>query len=360
MTTGRPDKVSASDVEQFVADLFTAAGISALASKRIASALTEADMSGRASHGVLQSDAYLARLMAGSMSTREEPEIVSENGAALVVDAHAMQGHLAAEAAVKLGIKKAREIGVAAVAVRNCNHIGVAGRYARIAAESQCIGIAMCNSKSVMAAPGGAEELMGTNPLAVGLPTQQGPAIVFDMATTAGTVGKIRQALAHEEQIPADWATDRDGNPTTDPEIAINGILLPMSGYKGFGLAFMIDLLVGLLSSGGWGPHVNSMRGDLTTPSNSSNLFILLDIEHFRPIGGFLEEAHEAAERVRNSRKAEGTDQLFTPGERSAQTLAQANGQMKLAAATAKTLAKRANALGVDVPDFINKIVRSA
>lgn len=353
--------VSVAKTEKFVSDLFLAAGLSPSASARIASALIEADMSGRASHGILQSEAYLARLMAGSMTTNEAPEIVSENGGVVVLDGANMQGHLAAEAAIEIGIKKAREFGISAVSVRNGFHIGVAGRYARIAAENGCVGFVMCNTKPVMASPGGAEPLLGTNPLAIGLPAKDGPAIVFDMATTSGTVGKIRQALSAGEKIPADWATDQDGNETTDPAVGINGILLPMSGHKGFGLAFVIDLISGLLSSGGWGPNINGMRGgDLSQAMNSAHLFILLDIAHFRSLDGFLEEARQGAERLRNSRKAEGTDRLYTPGERSALALSENDGQIKLTASLAKTFAARAELLGVEVPDFVKELIIEA
>lgn len=355
MPTSKSDTLPASEVGRFVADLFTAAGLSPSASERIAAALTEADLSGRASHGVLQADAYLARLMAGSMTTREEPELVSERGGAIVLDAADMPGQLAGEAAVMRGIEKAREYGVAAVAVRRGYHFGVAGRYVRIAAENGCVALAMCNTKAVMAAPGGAEKLVGTNPLAISIPVKDGPAIVLDMATTAGTVGKIRYAHSAGEDIPEGWATDKDGNPTTDAAAALQGILLPMGGPKGFGLSFVIDLIAGLLASGGWGPTLGEMRGDLSKPYNCAYFFIVIDVAHFRSLDGFLEEAQQGAERVRNSRKAAGTDRLYTPGERSALAIEESKGLMTITAATAKALAARAKSLGVVVPDFIEE-----
>jgi LDH2 family malate/lactate/ureidoglycolate dehydrogenase len=340
-------------MRDFVAQLFHAAGLSSGAAARVAAALVEADMSGRASHGVLQAENYLVRLIAGAMSVAEAPVPVSDNGGAIVLDAAHMQGHLAAEAAIGLAIERARDKGVAVVAVRRGFHFGVAGRYVRMAAEAGCVGLAMCNTKPVMPAPGGAERLVGTNPLAIGLPQADAAPIVLDMATTAGTVGRMRQALAAGKPVPADWALDTEGRPTTDAATAMAGLLLPAGGAKGFGLSFMIDLMAGLLSGGAWGDGLGQMTDDATQPYNSSYLFIVLDIAHFRPLAGFQDEARAAAARVRASRRAPGVDRLFTPGEQSAEALGTNTGTIPLAEPVVRTLVARAGHLGVPVPDCL-------
>lgn len=345
--------VPAQDLSRFVAALFEAAGLSARAAGRVSAALIEADLSGRSSHGVLQADGYLARLMAGAMSTAEHPQIVSRSGAAVVLDANGMEGHLAAEEAIAIAIDTARENGVAAVAVRRAQHMGVAGRYVRLAAEAGCAAIAMGNTKPVMPAPGGVERLVGTNPLAIGIPAPQTP-IVLDMATSAGTYGRIRQARAMGLPIPEGWALDADGKPTTDADAAMAGLLLPMAGAKGFALSFVIDLMTGLLSSGAWGAKLGALDDNTTKPQTSSYLFIVLDIAHFRELAGFLDEAAEAIERVRHSRRAEGVDRLVSPGERSAEALATHPGTIDLAPSVARALSARARALGVDVPLFLD------
>lgn len=341
--------VPADVLGQFVAELFEAAGLSTQAARRVADALIEADLSGRGSHGVLQADRYLARLMAGAMATAEKPRIVSESGGAVVLDAGGMEGHLAAAEAIAIGIAKARENGVAAVAVRNAQHMGVAGRYVRIAAEAGCAAIAMGNVKPVMPAPGGVERLVGTNPLAIGIPTTGTP-IVLDMATSAGTYGSIRQAHAAGRAIPEGWAVDAEGKPTTDPAAAMAGMLLPLGGAKGFALSFAIDLMAGLLSSGAWGDKLGTVNDDTTKPQMSSYLFIVLDVAHFRALPGFLEEADEAVKRVRQSKRAAGVERLYTPGERSAEALAKNNGTVVLAPAVAQALRAKAQALGVTIP----------
>lgn len=346
--------VSVPVMRDFVAQLFHAAGLSSVAAARVAAALIEADMSGRASHGVLQAENYLARLVTGAMTVTEAPVPVSDNGGVIVLDAAHMQGHLAAEAAMCMAIERARQLGIATVAVRRGFHFGVAGRYVRMAAEAGCVGLAMCNTKPVMPAPGGAERLVGTNPLAIGLPQTGAAPIVLDMATTAGTVGRIRQALAAGKQVPPDWALDIEGRPTTDAATAMAGLLLPAGGAKGFGLSFMIDLLAGLLSGGAWGDGLGQMNDDATQPYNSSYLFIVMNIAHFLPLAGFQDQARTAAERVRASRRAPGVGRLFTPGEQSAEALASNTGTIPLAEPVVKTLVERAHLLGVPLPDCLS------
>lgn len=342
----------AKDIEGFVAQLFAAAGLAQPAARRVASALVEADMSGRASHGVLQADGYLARLMAGAMSPGDQVSVVSDTGSAVVLDAERIEGHLAAEAAVDIGVAKAREHGIVAVAVRNGFHFGVAGRYVRLAAEQGCVALIMCNTKPVMAAPGGTERLVGTNPLAIGIPTAGHP-FVLDMATSNGSYGRMRQARATGQSIPQDWALDANGEPTTDPAAAMEGFLRPIAGAKGFGLSMAIDLLSGLLASGGLGAGLGSIEDDVSVPSNGSYLLIVIDIGHFRPPEDFRAESQAAAERVRRSSRSPGTERIYIPGERSGEMLAKNNGTIALSAPAVVALVARAAALGVAVPDFL-------
>lgn len=330
----------------FLASLFAAAGLSAPAARRGAEALVEADLQGKGSHGTLQAEAYLARLLAGSMTNAETIAIVRDEGATIVVDARAMLGHLAAEQAMELAAERAKSHGVAIVAMRNGFHFGVAGRYARMATEKGCVGIVMCNTRPTIPAPGGAEKLVGTNPIAIALPTAEPPAIVFDIASSAGSVGKIRQALAAGKPIPEGWATDAEGVPTTDAAEAMKGFLLPSGGPKGFGLAFVIDLLAGALAGGGWGPTLGEMRGDLTKPYNGSSIFIAIDVEHFRPLAEFAAETQAGADRVRNSRRAPGVDRIYTPGERSWESQ-QSMSEIKLASSVVDSLNGMASKLGV-------------
>src|SRR5690606_22252050 len=172
----------------FMAGLFAGAGFDPEAALRAAEALVEADLQGKGSHGVLQAEAYLARLLAGSMSAGDRIEVVTDSGTMLVADAKGILGHLAAEQAMELAIARASEHRLGLVAMRNGFHFGVAGRYALMAARAGCVGLVMCNTRPAIPAPGGAEKLVGTNLLAIALPTAEEPHIVFDIATSAGSV----------------------------------------------------------------------------------------------------------------------------------------------------------------------------
>lgn len=344
-------RVAAADFEAFLAGLFRAAGLSPAAAGRMGAALVDSDLEGLPSHGTMQAEVYLRRLLAGGTTRHETALVVHDEGAVAVMDARHMLGHLSAEQAMALACAKAAELGAGVVAVRNAFHFGAAGRYARQATQAGCIGIALCNSRAVMPAPGGAEPLVGTNPLAIALPAGPDP-LVMDMATSAGTVARLRVAARAGRSIPEGWAVDAEGQPTTDAEAALKGMLLPMGGAKGFGLALMIDLMSGLLSSGDWGDGVRGMHVDPASPAGFSHLFLALHIGHFRPEAEFAAEAERAAARVRASRRAPGTERLFTPGERKALARRASGGVVTVPAAQVAGFLRLAADLGADPGPF--------
>jgi LDH2 family malate/lactate/ureidoglycolate dehydrogenase len=345
-------RVDAEVVAGLLGKLFAATGLSDAAAAAIAEALVEADLEGLPSHGVMQAEVYLERLRRGSVSTRETIEIVHDADAVAVVDSHHMLGHLAGDQAMALAVDKAKRFGLGAVAVRHAFHFGTAGRYARQAARAGCIGIVMCNSRPVMPAPGGAQKLVGTNPLAISVPTPEEPDVVLDMATSAGTVARLRLAAKAGRPIPDGWAVTADGRPTNDPQEGLAGMLLPMGGPKGFGLSLVIDLLCGLLSSGAWGDEISGLHGDLAKPADSSHFYVAIDVEHFRPLAGFLDESGRAAARVRGSQPAPGVARVHTPGERRWETRAASDGTVGLEAAQVAGLTRLAGELGLDAADL--------
>ena len=236
--------VSAIDTRERLSRLFAAGGLSDAAAAKMAAALVDADLMGVPSHGLLQADVYIKRLRQGSVSNEDVANRIVDRQAIAVLDAKHMFGHLAADQAMELAIERADEYGAGIVAVRHGFHFGLASRYAEAAASRGCIGIAMCNVRPFMPAPGGAERLVGNNPLAIAVPTLHGPPIVLDMATSEAALAKIRVASAAGQSIPSNWAVSASGEPTTDPAEALAGMLLPTGGAKGFVLALLIDLHV--------------------------------------------------------------------------------------------------------------------
>jgi LDH2 family malate/lactate/ureidoglycolate dehydrogenase len=258
---------------------------------------------------------YVDRILKGSVSKKRQGEIVSDNKTALVIDAGNALGQLTAHQAVTLAVARARELGMASVAVRNAFHFGTAGRYARLMAEQDCVGIVMSNTRPLMPAPGGAEALTGNNPIAIALPSAGGFPVEVDMALSATAMGKIRLAAAAGKSIPADWAMAADGKPTTDPNEAIKGMLAPAAGPKGFGLAFVIDLLCGGLSGGAIGAEVRPLYGDPAEPYRCAQLFIAIQAGAFPDGAGFAKRVDEQAQKVSHSRRAPGVSRVYAPGE---------------------------------------------
>ena len=344
--------VSAARLAGFVAQLFVAAGVPETAAATVADGLVDADLEGLSSHGVMLMDMYLDRLQHGSVSRNTAATVVSERQGAVVLDAGHALGQLTGQQAMTMAVDKARQFAAGIVSVRHGFHFGTAGRYARQAADAGCVGIAMCNTRPLMPAPGGAERAVGTNPIAIALPVDGDIPIVLDMATSEAAMGKIRMAEKAGEAIPVSWAVTAQGLPTTSPAEAIAGMLLPSGGAKGFGLSFVIDLLCGLLSHGASGAQVRPLYGDTGVPYDCSHCFIAIDVAHFCDLGWFRQQATAAAERIRNGQRAPGVAQLFTPGEPEWRRRVRADGRIQLDAAVVAMLKRYAEKLGVTALPF--------
>jgi LDH2 family malate/lactate/ureidoglycolate dehydrogenase len=341
--------VSVADITNLAANLLVAAGAPDAFARSVAEALVDADVEGLASHGTMLLPMYLDRMTAGSVVPTTQGRVVSDTGAQIVVDAENGLGQIIAEKAVGIAVERARKHGLAAVAVRNAFHFGAAGRFARSIARQGCIGIVMANTRPLLPAPGGAERVVGNNPIAIAVPTGTEP-IVLDLALSAGAMGKIRLAESQGQTIPPGWATTSEGIPTVDPGEAIKGMLLPAAGPKGFGLAVMIDLLAGGLSSGSIGDAVQPLYGDLSKPYGCSNLFIAINVEGFRTVAAFEQDASRFADKVRASRRAPGTTDIRMPGDRAARAHRDSSGTVAVATATLASLRASALRLKVAVP----------
>jgi LDH2 family malate/lactate/ureidoglycolate dehydrogenase len=347
---GEAVAVDAQRLTSVVADIFTVVGIAAADAQVVAADLVAADLEGIASHGVMLVPMYVDRINQGSVSRRSVGDIVSDRGGAIVIDAANALGQLTSRQAVKLAAARAKKIGLAAVAVRNAFHFGTAGRYARMMAEQNCVGIVLSNTRPLMPAPGGAEALVGNNPIAVALPSAGAFPVEADMALSATAMGKIRLAAAAGQRIPADWALDSQGRPTTDPVTAIKGMLLPAAGPKGFGLAFVIDLLCGGLSDGAVGAEVRPLYGDGAEPYRCSHFFLAIDAGHFPAGERFAQRARDQAMRVSGSKRGPGAERIYAPGELVWATREASAGVCRLDLRTLGSLIKTAARVGV--PDF--------
>ena len=215
-------RLPSAEASAFMARLFQAFGIGEKTAWEVAEGLVEADLAGVGSHGMLQAPNYLRRIAAGTISGADDISLVHESGAVAVYDAGLMLGHSAAARAMDAAIERAGRFGIAAIAVRSATHFGVAGSHARHAADVGMVGIVMCNTRPMIPPPGGAEPLVGTNPLAIALPSKGEGAVVFDMAMSEAAMGKIRAAAAKGEPIPQGWALNAEAGrrPIQEPPSA--------------------------------------------------------------------------------------------------------------------------------------------
>lgn len=296
--------------------MLVAAGADERSASLVADGLVEADARGLPSHGLMLLPMYLDRIRQGSVDPAGRNRIVNDLGALVTLDSQNGLGQSTAQDAMELAIARASEHGVAAVACRNAFHFGGAYRYAAMAASAGMIGIAAANTRPLMPAPGGAKAVVGNNPIAFAVPRTGQDPVVFDLALSEAAMGKIRLAESEGRSIPATWATDAEGRPTTDPTAAIAGFLLPAGGAKGFGLALMVDMLTGVLSGGGFGASVRGLYADARKPYNSSTFFLAIDAGALDP--GFADRAAELAAQVQASPMASPDATARIPGERSA------------------------------------------
>ena len=340
-------EIEAARLTAATAAIFAALGIHADDAETVAADLVAADLEGIASHGVMLVPMYVERLVKGSVSKRRLGEVVSDNAGAIVIDAGNALGQLTARQAVKLAVERAREHALAAVAVRNAFHFGTAGRYARLMAADGCVGMVMCNTRPLLPAPGGAEAVAGNNPIAIALPSAGEFPIEVDMAPSATAMGKIRLAAAAGHSIPPDWAVDAAGSPTTDPAAAIKGMLLPAAGPKGFGLAFVIDLLCGGLSGGAVGAPVRPLYGDPGEPYRCAHFFLAIRTGHFGDVAVFAERVREQAARVSHCKRGPGVERVYAPGELVWASERASKGICRLDAETVQSLAQAAARAGV-------------
>lgn len=283
----------------------------------VADHLAQSNLYGHDSHGVLRLYEYARAVNEGRLDPEATPEIVREHACTAVVDANNGFGHAGAVLAAELAIEKAREHGMASVALRRASHIGRAGEYPLMMARAGLLGVAYVNSgrMGLQVVPfGGIEGRLGTNPLAFAAPRRADPPIVVDMTTCTVADGKIRVATNLGKPLPAGWIIDKQGNPSTDPQDyweEPRGGILPLGGplgHKGYALSMMMELCAGGLSEHGMS------SGDTRSPGNGV-LFTAYDIERFTDLESYYDEVEALVKHVKSSRTAPGVTEILVPGE---------------------------------------------
>ncbi len=334
-------------LEGIVAAVFARCGMSGEDAGLLAASLVAADRRGILSHGVLRVPDYVKKLTVDGVDPRGRPAIVSDRGAAIVVDGHNAMGQIAGTFAMRRAIGRAREIGLGLAAVRGSNHCGAMDWYTLMAAAQNMAGIAGTNAIPTMAPWGGAEKIVGINPLSIALPAGRGKPFVLDFAFGATAHGKMRVYAQKGTPIPEGWAFDRDGHPTTDAVAALVGLIQPIGQHKGVGLGMAVGMLSSLLSGAAYGTDSGTMETGAVVGVDG-HFFLAVDIAFFEDVDRFKERVDAVVAQVHGSRRREGVDRLYVPGEIEAELEDASRNGINLPGATLDDILREAERLGVD------------
>ncbi len=311
-------RIPSPQLEAFIARAFEAVAVPRDDARIIAQLMTRADLNGADGHGVFRLPQYIRRIRGGAVNVKPDIRIEREAPGMALVNGDNGMGHLVMRYATEKAIEKARVAGVAWVGVNGSNHAGPASLYASMPMAHDMIGLYLAvGNANHLAAWGGLDMLLSTNPLAVAVPAGDEPSIVLDMATTVAAYGKVKTAAQRGEMMPEGWMIDRQGNPLTDPRRASEGLLVPIGGYKGYGLALIIGLLAGNLNQAAMGRDVVDFNNDDTTPTNTGHVIVAIDIKAFRPPEEFKRSVDELVRDIRASKRQPGVDTIRLPGEQS-------------------------------------------
>jgi LDH2 family malate/lactate/ureidoglycolate dehydrogenase len=311
-------RVAASELERFIRGAFEAVGLPEADAGRLGVLITQADLYGAETHGAFRLPQYVARLKRGAINPRPNIRIAAETVATAVVDGDNGMGHLVVERAARLAIDKAERAGIGWVGVRYSNHAGPGFLYARMPLAHDMAGIyvAVGNSNH-MAAWGGLTPMLGTNPIAIAVPGLEEPPVVLDMATSNSAFGKIRLAQSRGEPLPEGWLVDRAGRPITDSAKADEGLLVPIGGPKGSGLALMIALLGGVLNGAAAGGSVVDFNVNAAgQPTNTGHAIAAIKLAALGDSAAIKRGVDRFVREVRASEPVPGGPPVRVPGER--------------------------------------------
>ena len=316
----RPDAAGATvPVAAMIAlttDAFVACGSPPADAAIVAERMIEADLTGVDTHGIMRLPQYVVYLQKGNINPRPDIRIAQRGPATAVVDGDNGMGHLVMSFAARTAVEMARESGVAWVGSRRSNHAGAGGVYAAIPLAHDMIGLyGAASSANHMALWGGAEPLLGTNPIACAIPAGKEAPVVVDVATSVSSFGLIRKYALEGKPLPEGWVVDRtDGKPITDAKRAGEGVLLPIGGHKGSGIALIIGLLSGVLNGAAFGRDIRDFSAQSANETNTGQFIVALDVARFLPIEIFKAEVDRHIRDFLASDTLPGVEAVRIPG----------------------------------------------
>lgn len=322
--------LSFEDLENYMVKVFIAAGVPEEDAKICADVLIESDKRGIDSHGIGRlKPIYIDRIREGIINPKTQIDIVKDRFTTAVIDGNNGMGQVISKYAMKLAIEKAKRYGMGMVAVRHSNHYGIAGYYATMATEEGMIGITGTNARPSIAPTFGIENMLGTNPFVIGVPTDEAFPFVLDCATSITQRGKIEVYERSGKDLPAGWVIGMDGQPRTDTEEVLKDLLTggaaltplggigeELGGYKGYGYATVVEILSAALQGGAFLKSLSGFSNGEKVPYGLGHFFIAIDIEAFTSQKQFKETTGNILRELRASKKAPGHDRIYTAGEK--------------------------------------------
>ncbi|WP_216696740.1 Ldh family oxidoreductase [Anaerostipes faecalis] len=311
-------------LEDFCNEAFLKFGFSMDESKIITDVLLMSDIYGIESHGMQRLSRYHKGIENGLIKVDAKPEVVFETPVSAVIDGHDGMGQLIGNKAMKIAIEKAKTTGMAIVSVRNSNHYGIAGYYAKMACDQGLIGMSFTNSEAIMVPTFARKAMLGSNPIAIAMPADPYP-FFFDASTTVVTRGKLEMYRKAEKPLPDGWALDKDGNPSNDaPDVLGNilskagGGIMPLGGseeltgsHKGYGYGMICEIFCSILSQG-----LTSNHTHINGKGGTCHGFIAIDPAVFGDTEAIKENFSRFLQELRDTPKAEGHDKVYTHGEK--------------------------------------------
>lgn len=296
---------------KLVTGILTAAEFSDEEADIISKVITHSDFTGVYSHGLSRLTRYMRQIKAGALNPKPDFKKILDDEAVLLFDGDNGSGIVTLNRAYDEAVEKAKKYGIAFASGRHNANIGCGSYYGWRAAEDDMIALIGCNTYAFSSPYGGADRLIGTNPIVFAVPTAEEYPLALDISTTCVAMGKIQAYEREGKEIPSEWAKDYNGNPTTNPAEAFS--LSPIAGHKGYGLAVMVDMLSTMLSGACYGSDMGLFSK--LEKENTGFFIILIDPSRFMPLDEFKKNADRYIRMMKNSRKAEGVEEILMPGE---------------------------------------------
>ncbi|AGA20859.1 MULTISPECIES: ureidoglycolate dehydrogenase [Bacillus] len=305
--------IAAEEAKGLVRQKLAGAGLNERDAEKVADVLVHADLRNVHSHGVLRTEHYVNRLLAGGINPGAQPVFKETGPVTGVLDGDDGFGHVNCDMAMDHAIDMAKKKGVGMVTAVNSSHCGALSYFVQKAADEKLLGMAMTHTDSIVVPFGGRTPFLGTNPIAYGVPAKHKKPFILDMATSKVAFGKILQAREEGKEIPEGWGVDENGEAVTDPDKVVS--LSTFGGPKGYGLSIVVDVFSGLLAGAAFGPHIAKMYSGLDQKRKLGHYVCAINPAFFTDWDTFLEQMDAMIDELQQSPPAVGFERVYVPGE---------------------------------------------